>query len=332
MQKILLLIIGFAFINSVSAQFSVGSDGMTIASGEIFSYDGLALTPSSAYTLSSTVLEKADAYTITPAPLNPYIKRYFSFSNTAPAYSGSIRFSYSGADLQVSNGSTTPVAVSESDLRLNISDASAWRATSDLPVTGSGNEYITSSVSSQSLKFLTLASVNAALPVTWLSVEATLLGGGVQVAWKTATELNTQDFVLQHSLDARRWRDVGMLPAAGNTVTERSYSLFHPQPGTGWNYYRILQRDLDGRSMLSKIVKVEVVIGEGKIYPNPTSGKLATIRLPRAETVSVYDAAGSKVWEKAMEEGIHAVNFSSLKAGVYVVRIGNAPSQFVWIQ
>jgi hypothetical protein len=330
-RKILLLLLLISSLNA-SAQLSVGADGLTIASGETFSYDGLAFTPSSDYTLTSTVLEKTDAYTIAPAPANPYIKLYYSFSNTAPSFTGTVRFSYAGADLNASNGTSTPVAIAEADLRLNINNATAWTATSDLPVTGVGNEYISSTLAGQSFKFLTLASANAALPLTWLSVNAVWVNGVVAVDWKTATEQNTQDFIVQHSLTARNWSDVGLVAASGYSVSEKSYRYIHRQPGTGLNYYRILQRDLDGKSSISKTVRVNVQLAEGKIFPNPTIGKQATIQLPQSEWVRIFDASGGKVWEKMLGVGSHVVTFEQLPAGHYLVTIGVSGRQFIFIQ
>ena len=55
-----------------------GTD-LTIASGTIFSADGLTLTPNANYTISNNTLTKAT--TISHAAGNPYISRVYQFAN-----------------------------------------------------------------------------------------------------------------------------------------------------------------------------------------------------------------------------------------------------------
>ena len=143
-----------------NAQLFIGSDAnsLVIKSGESFSYEGLTLTPSVDFTLSNTTLSRTDATTITPSPSANYISRYFSFSNTTPAFTGTIRFSYSGA---------TIAPLSAGSLELNIrTSASGWINVSGTDVSGS---YVQATLSgSSTLNTLTLASNVAPLPLSWL--------------------------------------------------------------------------------------------------------------------------------------------------------------------
>jgi len=121
MRTICFLLTLTASTLTVQAQLYIGSDAnsLVIKAGETLNYDGQSLTPSADFTLLNTTLTKTDANTISPAPTGTYITRYFSFSNTTPAFSGTIRFSHSGASL---NGLTA------GSLQLNIRTASAWTA------------------------------------------------------------------------------------------------------------------------------------------------------------------------------------------------------------
>ncbi|MFM2139712.1 MAG: hypothetical protein RJA57_2019, partial [Bacteroidota bacterium] len=223
------------------AQFAVGSeaDAVVIKAGEIFHYDGLTLTPSSDITLISTTLTRTDATSITPSPASPYISRYFSFTNTTPAFTGSVRFSYAGASL---NG------IPEADLRLNVRvNSTSWLAYADAPdIT---NDYVQSTLTATTLNTLTLASATSPLPVTWLDFMAVNQNGRTALHWITATEINSRDFLVQHSTNTQEWTTIGNVLAAGQSVIQQQYNLIHETPRPGYNYYRLIQRDIDGRSV-----------------------------------------------------------------------------------
>ena len=223
MKKVLItLTLGLA-VAVTHAQLYIGSDAnsLVIKSGESFSYDGLTLTPSADFSLTNTTLTKTDANTISPAPTGTYITRYFSFSNTTPAFSGTIRFSYSGASL---NGLT------ESGLSLNIRTSAAWTAVGGTVVSASSYVEATSLNVTNGLNTLTLASTSGALPVTWLKFTAEKKQSTSLLQWATATEQNTQDFLVQYSVLGSDWKTLGTVKAAGNTTTRKDYAFTHHTP------------------------------------------------------------------------------------------------------
>lgn len=269
-------------------QLYIGSDGMTLKGNEALSFDGLTLTPSSDLTLTSTTLSRTDANSISPAPAGTYIKRYFAFSNTTPSFSGSIRFSYSGADL---NG------IAETDLRLNIrTNGTTWIARADAPNTTS--DYIESASLSATLNTLTLAASTSPLPVTWQSFTAEKKGMTSLLKWSTSSEQNTKDFEVQHSTNTLSWTPLGTFVAAGNSTNTRQYSFTHATPLTGnvYNYYRILQRDLDDNYSYSKVISLTFTEqGSGMyVYPNPAAENV-TFFLTVSQEVRLINAAGSTV-------------------------------------
>ena len=286
---------------------------MTVKANEALSFDGLTITPSSDFTLTSTTLSRTDATTITPAPVGTYIKRYFSFSSTTPSFSGTIRFSYSGADL---NG------IAESDLRLNIrTNGTLWTSQTDVPNTT--NDYVESASISSTLNTLTLASVARALPVTWLSFTAEKQGTASLLKWSTASEQNTKDFEVQHSPDAINWTSIGTVLAAGNSSTVRNYSFTHQNPIKGGirNYYRILQHDLNGQNSYSRIQSL--VFDESntaiQVYPNPARNIL-NIYLAESQTLQLIDMSGTIVWTGNLPAGNNQLSIAHLAKGPYIIK------------
>lgn len=293
------------------AQLSIGSDAnsLVIKSGETFNYEGLSLIPSSDFSLSNTTLTRTDAKTISPSPGIDYIARYFSFSSTTPAFSGTIRFSYAGATL-------TPL--SAGTLELNIrTNGTTWTNISGTDVNASS--YVQATVSSsRTLNTLTLGSNTAPLPVSWLEFTAVKKDNYTVLNWVTASEYNTQDYVVQHN-EAGNWETLGTVKAAGNSATPLRYSYPHHTPSNGYNHYRLIQRDRNGKESYSGIATV--FMGESSIkvnvYPNPVQNHVLALSINEPATMELYDATGRRVLTQRLKEGKHSLDVSGLQAGLY---------------
>jgi hypothetical protein len=299
-----------------SAQLSIGSDAnsLVIKSGESFSYEGLTLTPSADFVLTNTTLTRTDAKTISPTPSANYIARYFSFSNTTPAFSGTIRFSYAGATL-------TPL--SAGSLELNIrANTTQWINISGTDVTGSYVE--ATGVTTRTLNTLTLGSNIAPLPVSWLEFVAVKKDNTAVLNWITATEQNSQDFLVQHNTSGN-WKTLGIVKAAGNAVTPSTYSYIHTNPVKGHNHYRLIQQDRDGKKSFSEIATVWMGEGIAKIsvYPNPVQNHLLNITTAEPTHITIYDATGRKVVHQKLKEGSHTLDVSGMTGGLYRLQSGN---------
>ncbi|MEY2835581.1 MAG: hypothetical protein RLZZ557_1243 [Bacteroidota bacterium] len=297
------------------AQFHIGAEGITLAANEILYIDGLTLTSSSSFSMSATSLTRSDDNTISPVPSGGnYIKRYFNFSNTLPAFTGTVRLYYGGSDL---NG------LSESDLRLNIrTNGTSWIAQSELPNTTA--DYIESSLTAVSLNTLTLAGLAGALPVTWLDFSGYKNKFTHVLNWSTSSESNTLDFVVQHSQTGNNWKNLGLLEAAGNSNVIKDYRFTNFAPLTGNNYYRILQHDLDKKISYSKVINLQMDKLEKpmKIFPNPVAQKQLTIVVQNQGMLFIYDSGGKKVGTHWLQAGSNLLNVTGLPTGTYQFQHG----------
>ncbi len=179
-----------------------------------------------------------------------------------------------------------------------------------------------------------IGDANTNLPVTWLSFTAAKQFNTVQLNWATASETNTRDFVVEYSNNAQQWTSLFTIPAAGNSTTTRNYSYVHQNPlkGNSYNYYRILQRDLDDKFSYSKIVSI--IFNEPgadlQVYPNPVQDQL-TIFLAETQLVRLVNAAGATVWKGQLPAGRNKIPVHTYSKGVYVLTAG-MQSQSVLIQ
>jgi hypothetical protein len=121
------------------------------------------------------------------------------------------------------------------------------------------------------------ATAVAPLPVQLTAFSATAAPGrSVQLAWTTASELNSRFFEVQHSLDGRTFTAVGQVPAHQNTQQVSNYTFLHAAPGTpATHYYRLRQADLDGTSAFGPVQVVSLAPGTSALQlaavPNPTT-------------------------------------------------------------
>jgi hypothetical protein len=169
------------------------------------------------------------------------------------------------------------------------------------------------------------------LPVTWLSFTATEQSSSIVLNWSTATEQNTKDYKIQHSINGANWNDIGMVPAAGTSTTVQQYGFIDQNPGSGLNYYRLLQRDLDNKISYSKVVLVDLQIADRmlKIYPNPVLNGTITVRLKQSSTVQIYNSIGLKVMQKEFSAGEHLFNLLKLSTGTYYIKANDDVVLFV---
>jgi hypothetical protein len=152
-----------------------------------------------------------------------------------------------------------------------------------------------------------------------------------ELTWTTASEINTNRFEIERSLDAQHWTTIGSVPAKGTTATISAYNFDDLNPATGYNYYRLKTIDNDGTFEYSWIVPINVADNGGgngitQIFPNPTQGTLnvwLTSTQDQTAVFHVYDVLGRAIAEvsKDLKTGSNRLefSFSSLSGGTYII-------------
>lgn len=322
MKKIISIVLGLATISiTVSAQTTelfVGGDAnsFVIAANETFHVNGLTLTPSTALDLtnssSTRQIIKASTVSNTIDNSRTYVPVVFRFSNTVNSFTGTVRINYADGDL---------TGFTESQLKFHYHNGSDWNADAGSQVDETNNFVTSSALSNINLNEMVLTNGTVVLPVTWLDFTAQRQPDHVLLQWSTASEINTEDFVVQHSLNAADWASLGAVDAAGNSNVTNRYSYIHHSPvksRNAINYYRILQRDIDGKFSYSKILSLRYddATEEVLVYPNPAVSTL-TLYLPTAQQVRLVNAQGAVVWQAQVAAGRNQVQVSHLAKGVY---------------
>lgn len=176
------------------------------------------------------------------------------------------------------------------------------------------------------------------LPVELAEFEAEAIENEqIDLSWTTASEQNSDYFVIERSTDAKEWTALGQVKAAGNSNSEIHYLFTDSEPMSGINYYRLVQYDFDGRSNISTIVLAEIHATNEEItaYPNPiANGQTLTVTgVEFGDEVVLLNAAGTIVVQEMVESrsGTARINIQELEGGMYFVRTLANPSNPVKI-
>lgn len=173
-------------------------------------------------------------------------------------------------------------------------------------------------------------------PVKLQLFDVNAVSGKPAIKWITLTETNTQYFSLRKSSTGNNFSEVARIPAAGNSLTAKTYTYTDNSIGLSekFVYYELLIVDLDGKTQLSPIKLYRNNNAVKKIllnmHPNPVSaqGHLNLVFNAEKEgemSASIADMQGKIVFSTnlsampGVNKGhLHIANFST---GNYVLQI-----------
>lgn len=243
----------------------------------------------------------------------------------APAAAGSIGNMEYYIDTDPGFGNATPLT-----LPGNTGDINGYAVNLNLSgslSTGTHYLYIRSKQNPWSLTNVVAFTATGVVPVNWSFVKAQLINHQTLVSWATTQESNSQKFEIEHSVDGRTFKNIGMVAAAVNSNTIRNYSFTHLQPVNGFNYYRIKQTDLDGNNKFSVVVTVlkRDQLTQTLVAPNPVKDVLHVVEAKQVYvgTAEIFNASGSLLMRKAINSNVqvYSLPVSTLASGSYILKI-----------
>ncbi len=174
----------------------------------------------------------------------------------------------------------------------------------------------------------------ANLPLNLLSFSAVLNNSNAALTWRTVSEMNVSHFVIEKSLDGRKFMEAGIVVARGNEtdITTYNFSDWINSNKDGIVYYRLCTVDMDGKSQYSetRIIRISKQ-KENAIsivaFPNPVISEVR-ISIPgewqsKKVTYEIFNANGqvAKKTETGSSSQTETVNMSTLSPGFYIVRV-----------
>ncbi len=187
-------------------------------------------------------------------------------------------------------------------------------------------------------RFKVVLSPSAVLPVTFISLSAIKEGNGIRVNWSLASESNVKQYEIERSIDGVNFESIGS--QVYDATLNGRYVWTDQLPLNGWNYYRIRNVDLDGKSGWSSVVKVNNanVSASVSVYPNPLTGKKLFIRFQNQPVgnykILVMNEAGQHIasGNTTVSGSNHVVGIdwnNHLPHGIYTIQISGNDNETI---
>jgi hypothetical protein len=222
---------------------------------------------------------------------------------------------------------TTPSSVPLMDtyLRLrvvSIENSAAITNGCSIPVTSNVNDYAV------------YFSNSIALPLLLTGFDGYYSNGKSELNWQTETEVNTDHFIVERSIDGNNYTEIGNVPAKGLTNTRTNYYQLTDGLLTAQNanrfFYRLKIVDKDGSFKYSKLVITTRPAGDNVqviVYPNPVL-RNTTLQIKKAtndlSVIEIFNTMGQRVYSKRLTASLYNVSVDipgNWSSGVYMVRI-----------
>ena len=175
----------------------------------------------------------------------------------------------------------------------------------------------------------------AGLPIDLMSFESTALKTGVNISWKTASEINNDYFILEKSTDAYSFEEVARMSGAGNSNNVLSYEFYDNNLSNEVIYYRLTQVDYDGKSETFPVIAVRAMqetILIDNIYTEQGQLNIQVAGSSNNEVnVSVIDITGKTLINDkvSLSNSLISMDISSFSRGIYFAIIQNGEERIV---
>jgi len=168
------------------------------------------------------------------------------------------------------------------------------------------------------------------IELTVFDAESTIRGNAVR--WTTATEFESAEFVLEHSIDGQNFQELTRMEAAGFSNKEIDYEYLHEDVESLVNYYRLREINVRAESdIVSSVIALdnsqalsldEVTIGIS-VFPNPAHSEIA-IELDSNEEmgIQVFNQMGQLVYHSTMVANSR-INIGDWPVGVFIIHVTN---------
>ena len=180
-------------------------------------------------------------------------------------------------------------------------------------------------------EFLVASPACYLLPIELISFTGWYNGYENELHWKTATEINSDHFEVQKSINGIDFIEIGSVDAAGMSTSELNYLFFDDNSYSGINYYRLKLVDIDGVFEYSNTIVIRVDtdgIPAFVIYPNPVNDILfCSVNSTQNKTVviEITDLLGKTILTNIHDlftgQNTIQINVAHLTPATYFIRI-----------
>jgi PQQ-dependent dehydrogenase (s-GDH family) len=183
------------------------------------------------------------------------------------------------------------------------------------------------------------------LPVQLLTFTGKLDNNATLLNWATGSELNSDHFSVERSVDGNNYTSITKIASSGTTTTTTNYSYADNDVtylSSSLIYYRLKMVDKDGNYSYSNVVTISLadITGHVTVSPNPAADKImvtvGALSDGKAQW-NITDNAGRMVMKGSaqLKQGRNTmpVNINKLSSGIYYLNIyGGGIDQKIKVQ
>lgn len=205
--------------------------------------------------------------------------------------------------------------------------AAKWQNIGTAPVamqTG-GQSLSSNSVDISRYSSFAVGTNSALLPIALVRFVGAANGCIVNLAWQTATEINSSHYDVQLATNGTDFTKVAEVKS-NNSATGATYTYAY-KLGSGTHYFRLKAVDNDAHFMYSPIVPVNGsgACGTGlqvMALPNPAANLINIIGLDGGKSlITLYDMHGKRLAETTTSATTQSINISMYAKGAYIITI-----------
>ncbi|MBX3253522.1 MAG: T9SS type A sorting domain-containing protein [Chitinophagaceae bacterium] len=181
------------------------------------------------------------------------------------------------------------------------------------------------------IKALAVGSINAILPVSFVSFSVKGDGCKVKLQWQTGMEQNNSHFVVERSSNGQQFTTIARVESVGNSNSLQTYHFTDDAPVTGAvNYYRVTQVDFDGKQKSTDVRSIRMQCDGSAValraYPNPVSNQLNIQTGKTVVQVNVLTTNGQPVLKHVPSRntgGTFSISMHAVQSGIYLLQLIN---------
>ncbi|HET6244547.1 MAG: T9SS type A sorting domain-containing protein [Bacteroidetes bacterium] len=234
-------------------------------------------------------------------PIKAVSKSYWNVLLNGFAGNGNFEIRYGGEGFGINELSDIGSTLINSVVGIHASSTSA-----NVPIEANRTGLLAANISNN-FHLSTANFLTAPLPVELLTFTAKAQEKEIKLNWATASETNSDYFLVERSQNGLEFLEVEKVKAAGNYHGLKEYTLIDDNPLSGVSYYRLKQVDFDGTFDFSNLVAVKMNISEKTVafYPNPiATGENGRLffqgEINEELTITITDFTGSVCFAKAV--------------------------------
>ncbi len=198
---------------------------------------------------------------------------------------------------------------------------------------GTANNPILSRINAKGWSNWGLGGEGDPLPVELVSMNLDCNENNVVFKWTTASEFNSESFLLEKSENCIEWIKIEEIQAAGFSNELLNY-VVNDIRISGLNYYRLSQKDFDGKQKIYDPVMLDCKDESPfkiLVWPNPDETGfhlfINDVSLVGICTITLKNSIGEVVLEQKIqcESGTNIFDFSTIKfpKGIYFIQVSN---------